>query len=582
MKWESVLERIDPLSDYDKERIKKALNAAKDTGYAEGIGAIVLKLGMEVDCAVAAMLLAVPECSGVLLEEDWYSQAKEISREYGETVAALNLGLKKISRVHSTGKTAAEAESIRKMLFALVNDVRVLFIKLADRLQTLRGARWMDSGFQKEIAQECLGIYAPLAGRFGVSWIKDEIEDLSLKYLNREIYGRIKNIVALKKNERQHILEMIVERIKEEAAKNNLHVEVSSRAKHFYSIYQKMRQRNKNAEDIFDFFGIRILCDNIEACYTILGIIHGIWRPFENRFKDYIAKPKLNGYQSLHTTVITDSDESSSEAYTEVQIRTFEMHDVAEHGIASHWLYKKGAAAEIVNEKYLPVINKLKDCLKDSSEEFLAEVKKELFQNSVFVFTPQGKVVELPAGATPLDFAYSIHQAIGEHCSFAKADGKIVPLNRPLKNTQVVEIVTSQASHPHENWLERVKTSKALNKIRHWLSLHDVPALEKNVPAEKITARNGHTAASEKNSTPEKSPFLHNSPRTPVCIRVQHEKNFLVSFAHCCNPMPGDPITGFVSRGRGIIVHKKNCNSLKYIKEFEQRRVDAEWDYETS
>ncbi|MDR2468290.1 MAG: HD domain-containing protein [Spirochaetaceae bacterium] len=589
MMWESVHERLECLSELDKERLHAALQMAADDFFAEGAGGIVLRLGMNVDCAIAVMLYSAPVYRDTVFNTSLDTSVLDAARKFGGQVESLLTGLHIVSGVHPHRKTTSEAESIRKMLFALATDVRILFIKLAERLQSLRSARTMDSARQKKIAEECLDIYAPLADRFGVAWIQDEIEDLALKYLNRDVFAQIKDLVALKKNERHRFLSDFEECIRSEAADAGLRAEVSSRAKHFYSIFQKMRKLGKSPHQLYDLFGTRILCEDTNACYALLSLVHKRWQPVDHRFKDYIANPKPNGYQSLHTTLKID------ETFIEVQIRTYEMHDISEHGIASHWLYKKGMTNELVSEKYLPVVNMLKECLRDGSDAYLTEIKKEMLRDSIVVFTPQGMVVELPASATALDFAYTIHEAVGEHCSLARANGKIIPLDRPLESTHIIEIVTSQAVHPHKNWLERVVTTKALNRIRHWLTQHGewqtMPVRTKGqTGGDGAAFRHDqscpHTTGESAAGKQERQDGVSGAAGRPssavmIPVRVTGEKNFLVRFARCCNPAPGDPITGFISRGRGIIIHRSCCSNLEFINEFAERKISAEWDWNT-
>jgi GTP pyrophosphokinase len=440
---------------------------------------------------------------------------------------------------------------------------------------------------RKALARECLDIYAPLAGRLGISWIKDEMEDLSLKFLNREAYHQIKDIVADKRGERQKFLDMALAEIRGGADAAGLHIEVSSRAKHFYSIYQKMRKRNKAPGDLYDLFGIRIICGSNDDCYTLLGLVHRLWKPLDGRFKDYIAKPKSNGYQSLHTTVMAGGENEGSETgggrLLEVQIRTGEMHHIAEYGLASHWLYKKGTGSEIVRPVDISIVNRLRDWKEESGEKtdpdsgaFLEDIKREILKDSIYVFTPQGKVIELPAGASAIDFAYSIHTAIGEHCAGAKANGHIIPLSAELRNTQVVEILTSPQARPHLNWLRLVKTSKARSKIRAWLEQHDDSLIiEKNVVARKkiLSPEEPPPPAPDRVQTvvrQEETGLLH--------VKIEDEKNMMIHFARCCRPVAGDAIIGYISRGRGIIIHRKNCTNLANIHDFEERRIDAEWE----
>jgi GTP pyrophosphokinase len=549
---------------------------------------------MDSDTISAALLSGALEESALTMEA--------IMEKYGWDTALLAKETTRIASVSAKNKTNQEAENIRKMLFAMVSDIRVILIKLADKLHSMRNLDLLVSAAEKckLIAQECLDIYAPLADRLGISWMKDELEDLSLKYINRDIFVRIKEIVALKRGERQVFLDKVKDAIKTEAKAVEIPIVVESRAKHFYSIYQKMRKRNKTPEDIYDLLGIRILCDTIDDCYTLLGVIHRLWKPLDGRFKDYIAMHKANGYQSLHTTVMASPDQreddtdlvtSSEGRLLEIQIRTREMHQVAEFGIASHWLYKKGSAKEVIDPAELPIVNRLKDWLavagrfSDSgSGSFLEDIKRELLKDSIYVFTPQGNVIELPQGATPIDFAYSIHTAIGDHCLSAKADGVIIPLGSELKNTQIVEILTATNAHPHVNWLRLVKTAKARNKIRAWLQANDDSIiLEKNIIAKKKPPAEPAKAPPPADKVIEApvQRFVQEQPdlRNIFRVRVEDEKNMMIRFAKCCNPVTGDPIAGYVSRGRGIIIHRKNCRSLLHIPDFEERKIETEWEY---
>jgi GTP pyrophosphokinase len=482
---------------------------------------------------------------------------------------------------------------------------------------------------RKRFAQECLDIYAPLADRLGISWIKDELEDLALKNLNREVFYQIRDIVALKKGERQKYLDTVKDRIEVETAALGIRIEVESRAKHFYSIFQKMRRRDKGLDNLYDLFGVRILCDSIENCYTLLGMVHRLWKPLEGRFKDYIAMPKSNGYQSLHTTVMVSGDfvalyAENREADSpeppeivpgkpfpwspltakigegmplEIQIRTFDMHQMAEHGIASHWLYKKGSAKELVRPADLPLINRLKDWKqretenseRNNSESFLEDIKRELLKDSIYVFTPQGKVVELPTGATPIDFAYHIHSAIGDHCVGAKADGAIIPLSAPLQNTQVVEILTATNARPHFNWLRIVKTAKARSKIRSWLLQNDSSGITDKSVAAKVK-QPPQAVARDIQDQGEETVQRVISPQpldNLLRIRVNSdqgplEKNLMIRFAKCCHPIIGDDIVGYVSRGRGITIHRRNCGNLINIPDFAERCIKTEWENNTS
>ena len=544
------------------------------------VAEITAKLNLDAETIIAALLHDIAEDTKATLEQ--------IEEKFGKGTAVIVEGVTKIADISAKSKSVQEAENIRKMFFAMIKDIRVILVKLADKLHNMRTLDHLPENQRKTIAQECLDIYAPLAGRLGISWIKDELEDLSLKQLNRDVYLQIKEIVSLKKQERDAFLNEIQAIIVRETEKAGIQVEVSSRAKHFYSIYQKMRKRNKNPQDLFDLFGIRIFCDKVENCYNLLGVIHRLWKPIDGRFKDYIAMPKSNGYQSLHTTVMAFDDINEREGkLLEIQIRTFDMHKTAEFGIASHWLYKKGRSREIVTAENISIVNRLKEWKvnEGSSEQtedsysFLENIKRELLKDSIFVFTPQGKIIELPAGASPIDFAYYIHSEIGDHCNGAKADGSIIPLSAELSNTQVVEILTSPNAHPHINWLKIVKTSKARNKIRSWLQQNDDSLIfEKNVVARKKVSAP---------KTPEKilpqRVLNEQILETQVLhVRVEDEKNMMIRFARCCHPITGDPIIGYVSRGRGIIIHRKNCGNLIHIADFEERKIDTEWENASS
>ena len=478
-------------------------------------------------------------------------------------------GVLKIDNLKTDHETLHEAQNVRNMLFALTDDIRVIFIKLAEKLYALRE---MDSSHDdaqkgKEAARECLDIYAPLANRLGISWIKNELEDLALKFLNRETYQQIKDLIAEKRDQRRQALEFAQEIIKSEAEAAGINVTVYTRAKHFYSVYMKMRKRGVSADKIYDLSGIRIICDSIENCYTLLSMVHQLWKPLTGTFKDYVIIPKPNGYRSLHTTVMLD-DEGK---LLEIQIRTEEMHRIAENGIASHWLYKRGSSRDMVLPEEANILNKLKEWKQDtqSTNEFsgvwLQDIKREILRKWIFVFTPMGKVIKLPAGATPLDFAYNIHTAVGEHCVGAKANGRIIPLDSQLQTAQVVEILTSPSAHPNEKWLNLAKSSKARSKIRGWLrratetKKKAAPAV---IPPEiKIQVQKEiHPLASA------------------LQVRIGNEKNFMIRYARCCNPVTGDPIIGYVSRGRGIIIHRQNCKNFANNPEVENRKIEAEWE----
>ena len=502
----------------------------------------------------------------------------EIEEKFGKDVSVICYGTAKITSLNINSTSIHNADSIRKMLFAMVDDIRVILVKLADRLDRMRNLRSVSPQAQKLIAKEVIDIWCPLASRLGMSDVKSEMEDLSLKYSNPAVFQQIKSIVSQKKQERAEYLENSVRKISDAAKEIGIDVQISSRAKHFYSIYQKMRKRNKEPGELYDLLALRIICNTNTECYTLIGIVHGLWKPLEGRFKDYIAMPKANGYQSLHTTVMCEGKP------LEIQIRTKEMHDIAEHGVASHWLYKKGTNKDLVKAQDLTVINKLR-ALRDedlSDENFFSELKNEILGDSIFVFTPKGDVKELPSGSNAIDFAYSIHTGIGEKIVGAKADGKIIALTAPLKNTQIIEIITNPNAHPTQSQLLAVKTSKAHQRIHAWLSENDPTFIDRDAEQKKESANAALARQRElkrpsdkkRKSAEKKDPDSRYSGK----IRVENDSNFVVTVARCCCPVPGDPIVGYISSKRGITVHRADCLTYLRIPLIENRSVNVEWD----
>lgn len=590
----------------------------------------VLEMGMDLESVLAALLHdAVEErTSGFVVQTKTEEQRArresassreaairsllavsdpEIEEAFGTETAHIVAGVNRLSSVRAKNKSVHAAETMRKMLFALTSDIRVILVKLADKLDSMRTLKYLPAERQKEIAAECIDIYAPLADRLGISWLKDELEDLSLKALNREVFDQIKDIVNARKGERQEFLRKVSDRILAAAAKEGIEVEVNARAKHFYSIYQKMRKRGKGAEELYDLLGIRLICNTVNDCYALLGLVHRIWKPIDGRFKDYIAMPKTNGYQSLHTTVMAYGGQ-----LLEIQIRTREMHMVAEYGVASHWLYKKGSTAEVPRLEDLPIVNKLKQWNQFIAEgdAYLEEIKRELLRDSIFVFTPKGDVIELPAGATPIDFAFAIHTDVGAHCLGAKVNGAIASLDSELKNTQIVEIITSPNARPNLNWLKFARTSKARSKIRALLvQSGQAIAIDKHIVvpkrAEKAAEGADHSHERQPDKAHEKArdrvpehakteqartevfpPVVeYRSVRTGLVLRsdkagvsVEGMRNLMIRIAGCCKPVTGDHIVGYVSRGRGVIVHRADCKSLATIADFPQRRIEVSWE----
>ncbi|MBN2659058.1 MAG: bifunctional (p)ppGpp synthetase/guanosine-3',5'-bis(diphosphate) 3'-pyrophosphohydrolase [Spirochaetales bacterium] len=513
--------------------------------------------------------------------EDTSITRAELKEIFGPEVEKLVNGVTKINIVNAKNRNVQESETIRKMFFAMVKDIRVILIKLADKRHNMSTLQYMPEDKQKRIARECLDIYAPIAGKLGIYSLKSELEDLSLKFTSPDVYYQIKDFIDHKKEARSDFLKHIEEDIYREASKQKIQIKVQTRAKHFYSIYRKMKTKGKDLSEIYDFLGIRILCNDTVECYTLLGIVHHLWTPLAGRFKDYIAMPKENHYRSLHTSVMGYGGKP-----LEIQIRTFDMNKTAEYGIAAHWLYKEGKTAESGKPSEINFVNQLKNWneQKLDSGEFMNSIKKELLEDSIYVFTPKGDSIELPKGSTAIDFAYRIHTDVGHHCMGAKADGAIIPLTKPLRNTQTISVMTSPSAHPHLNWLRYVKTYKARSKIRHWLNKNETGIfIDRNIVAHK---KDGAPPAPAKDTDEQKkegeeySHIFQNKvlDKSKVGITIDNERNLMIHLAQCCNPTTGDEIIGFVSRGRGIIVHKASCSNLKNIKEFDERKIHVEWE----
>jgi guanosine-3',5'-bis(diphosphate) 3'-pyrophosphohydrolase len=642
-------ERIASALAWAEERFAGKLRASGEAAWMHDIrvAEILMGMGLDADSIVAGVLHDSLDGRSGAAEEEWEEEglaegegadearrrdrarvaqrAKEAAAEaarraslvadlgarFGPDVALLVEDSSRLAALKAKNKTVQAAETIRKMLFAMARDIRVIIIKLADKLDSMRTLKYLPEERQKEISAECLDVFAPLADRLGISWMKDELEDLSLKAINREAYDQIKSLVATKKGERESFLQRVEADIREAAAADGVPVEASARAKHFYSIYQKMRKKAKGAEELFDLLGLRLICGSENDCYAVLGVVHRLWKPIEGRFKDYIAMPKANGYRSLHTTVMCYEGR-----LLEVQIRTREMHRVAEYGVASHWLYKRGMGAEVPRPADLPLVNRLKEWgdFVSQGAVYLEEIKRELFKDSIFVFTPRGDVIELPSGSTPLDFAFAIHTDVGIHCLGAKADGQIVPLDAELVNTQVVEVLTSPQARPHMNWLRIARTSKAKAKIRAWLVQDgEALAIDRNIvaghrgaqaprgsPGAKAdahakggepgaAAQAAHAAqkpaAASKMTEAAKGAIEYRAVEPGEAVRndragvsIGDAKNMMIRIAGCCHPVTGDEIVGYVSRGRGIIVHRADCRSLHAIADFAERRIDVSWE----
>ena len=582
---------------------------------------------MEVAGLLADLKLDVPSIvTGFLHDtiEDTLATSEDISAMFGAEVAALVDGVTKISKINFKTKEESQAENFRKMLLAMAIDIRVILVKLADRLHNMRTLEFQDEVKQRRIARETMDIYAPIANRLGISWVKVELEDLSFRYLHPELYFDLVKKISQKKKEREAFVEEAKAIISEKLAYYGIKGEVSGRSKHLYSIYRKMEKRNVEFEEIYDLIAVRILVDSVRECYEVLGVIHSAWKPIPGRFKDYIAMPKGNMYQSLHTTVIGPQGDRM-----EVQIRTHEMHSVADAGIAAHWKYKEGKGYDEKEVKRFAWLRQLLEWQQDlqDSKEFMDSVRVELFTEEVYVFTPKGDVKGYPKGSTPIDFAYSVHTDIGHRCVGAKVNGKLVPLKYELKNGDIVEVITSPHHTPSKDWLKIVKSSRARNKIRAWIKIEErkrsivlgreicekdfrrysinLQKIQKSGEFKKIAAEFGYAADEDLMAAvgygkisssqivakllPEeklKERAEHKESRLESVINKLKGKSssaveigglddVLVRFGKCCNPVPGDEIIGFITRGKGVTVHAADCQFA--LESDPERRVDVAW-----
>lgn len=568
--------------------------------------------------------------------EDTPHTLVEIEKEFGSEIALLVDGVTKLGRLEFKSKVEQQVENLRKMFLAMAKDIRVILIKLADRLHNMRTLKYHSVQKQKEIAQETLEIFAPLANRLGIFRIKWELEDLSFRYLHTQQYYDLVEAIALKRREREAQINDVIEQLRQRLEEVGIKADIAGRPKHFYSIYRKMITQNKELSEIYDLTAIRVIVDSVNDCYGALGIIHTLWKPIPGRFKDYIAMPKPNMYQSLHTTLVGAHGEPF-----EIQIRTWEMHRTAEYGIAAHWKYKEGAKPTANFEQKLSWLRQLLEWQHDSRDagEFMESLKIDLFADTVFVFTPKGDVVELPAESCLVDFAYRVHTDVGHRCVGAKINGRIVPLDTKLSNGDIVEILTTKtANGPSRDWLSFVKTSQAKNRIRQWFKkeqreeniVRGRESLEREVrklglePAvvlktERLTAwaKNQNfigiddlyaavgdgaltsnkllTKFREELSKEEREKLQltalqqgegKNSSaaygKSSHGVRVKGVDNILVRFSRCCNPLPGDDIIGYITRGRGVSVHRRDCDNLRmHIAEEHDRIVEVVWDEQT-
>ncbi len=579
-----------------------------------GTALILTELRMDPVTIAAGLLHDVVEDTGIGIDE-----VKDI---FGEEISQLVDGVTKISELKFQSQAEKQAENFRKMIFSMAQDLRVIMIKFADRLQNMRTIEYLPQEKAERIALETREVYAPLAHRFGIARIKWELEDLSLKVLDKDAHDLLIQKIADRKEERERYIREIANPIKRELTKVGVQSEITGRAKTLYSIYRKMQERKKSFEEIYDLLAIRIIVQKVDECYFALGVVHSLFTPVQDRFKDYIATPKLNMYQSLHTTIVGPSGKM-----VEIQVRTEEMHRIADIGIAAHWKYKEKRKSEDELDRYSAWLREMVDWQKDTldAEEYLDFLKTDLFISEVFVFTPKGDLLKLPIGSTPVDFAFAIHTDIGLHCIGAKVNGHMVSLNTKLQSGDVVEIITSVNQRPSQDWITFVKSSKAKSNIKRWFkesrlqeairlgeeiltkglkryhirrSNEKIKALAQKMgksKVEQLYAELGQGTLSIQKIAQELAPqkillpselkkeniierFISRAKGSPKGIRVQGVDNLLIRFAQCCHPVPGDSIVGFISKGRGIVIHRRDCVNALKLMQMPERNIEVTWD----
>ncbi len=593
---------------------------------------------LHVASIIADMHLDEATISAALLHdvvEDTTYTIEEMQEKFGDEVAMLIDGVTKLGQIEYKSKEEQQLENYRKLFLAMAKDLRVILIKLADRLHNMRTLRFMREDKQRRIARETIEIYAPMANRLGISNIKCELEDLCLRYLEPDIYYDLVESVKQKRQERQEFIDEAMAQLRERLAETDMKAEIRGRAKHFYSIYKKMRRDNKDISEIYDLSAVRVLVDSVRDCYGVLGVIHAMWKPMPGRFKDYIAMPKSNGYQSLHTTVMT-------RGYPlEIQIRTFAMHQVSEYGFAAHWKYKEAGKSVGAGRDFDQKMSWLRQMVNLQQElsdprEYVEALKVDVFSDEVFVFTPKGDVIDLPKGSIPIDFAYRIHTEVGHHCVGAKVNGKLVPLEHKLKNGDIVSIITNKANNgPSPDWLNIVASSDTRNKIRSWFKkarreeniARGTELIEKEAKRlgyePKVLLKEGrlsevakklnilteddllaalgyggitingilsklvemHKKELQSAKSPDISKLLSElkptqgtAKKSSHGILVEGEAGLMVRLARCCNPIPGDPIVGYITRGRGVSVHRADCSNVVADPDSVSRMIEVDWD----
>jgi len=597
----------------EAHRGQKRLSGDDFLSHSVAVATILADQQMDSTTIAAALLHDVVEDSDVSLDQ--------IRQDFGPEVAQLVDGLTKLSSLTFRSSAEEQAENYRKLLLSVAKDARVIIIKLADRLHNMRTLEHLDPEKQRRIALETREIYAPLAHRFGMAGVKAELEDLSFKFLEPEDYRALSRQVRAKKAERERTIERLRAPLADELGRAGLEgFEITGRPKNLWSIYKKMKKRGKPFDEIYDLLAVRVLVNSIPECYHALGVIHHQWTPLQERIKDYIASPKSNGYQSLHTTVFGPQGQ-----LYEIQIRTREMHRTAEYGIAAHWLYQERKGPDEL-DRHLAWFRQLIELQQDAHtpEEFLEFLKIDLYQDEIFVFTPRGDVKRLPKGATPLDFAFAVHTEVGEHCHGAKINGRIAALHRPLANGDTVEVLTSPQSKPSRDWLAHVQTARARHKIRQWVKQEEHQrslVLGREILAREVQRRRLETPDAERLAraaatvsvgtaeqlqaalgrgdlplgqvmralypelpaedlqAPKPTAFgrVMDRLRLGRGIKIQGVDGLMVRYAQCCQPVPGDPVVGYVTQGRGISIHRADCPNLLVLSTEAERRVEIDW-----
>jgi len=617
--------KYQPGADLDLLARAYEFSAASHKGQQRASGEPYLSHPLEVASLLVTFKMDVTTVTAGLLHdvlEDTKATKADLAREFGQEIADLVDGVTKIGKLAFSSREERQAENFRKMLVAMARDLRILMIKLADRLHNMRTLDYLSQDKAKKIAHETLDIYAPLAHRLGMAKVKAELEDLALRALNPEDYVDLQKRVAKRRLEREADINQVIAILERKLTEVGIESQIRGRPKHFYSIWKKMHDQGREFDEIYDLTAVRVLTRSVRDCYGALGVIHSLWKPVPGRFKDFIAMPKVNMYQSLHTTVIGPKGDP-----VEIQIRTWEMHRIAEEGIAAHWLYKEKKSGKDKLDESLLWLRQLIETQQDMKDprEFMDTVRVDLFPDEVYVFTPKGDVKALPDGATPIDFAYAVHTKVGERCVGAKVNGKLVPLRYTLRQGDIVEIVTSPNQHPSRDWLKIVKSTRARSKINQWLKVEErARSIELGRELFEREARKYHLnpaallggeeikkAAADlgfpgpddllaaigygKSSvhqllnrvapnalleTPEKPrpSAAARAAKTEQGVRIRGVDDLLVRFARCCNPLPGDPIVGFITRGRGLTVHARDCLTVAKSALDRERIINVEWD----